>query len=114
MKRNLFMIFAVVVLALTVFVSCDATPGEKDDQEMTAFYSKAREAFRTASGVTLPVIGGIDLDSSLEAYALEMEQFDEVIKQGGGEMSFDLDKGGIMIPSTSDSLLQLKRFLDLR
>lgn len=95
MKRNLFMLFAVVVLALTVLVGCNAGAGEKDDQEMTAFYSKAREAFRTASGVTLPVIGGIDLDSSLEAYALEMEQFDEVIKQGGGEMSFDLDKGGI-------------------
>ena len=95
MKRNLFMIFAVVVLALTVLVGCNADAGEKDDQEMTAFYSKAREAFRVASGVTLPVLGGIDLDSSLEAYALEMEQFDEVIKQGGGEMSFDLDKGGI-------------------
>ena len=30
----------------------------------------------------MPVIGGIDLDSSLEAYALEMEQFDDVINRG--------------------------------
>lgn len=95
MKRNLIMLFAAVVLALTVFVSCNADAGEKHNQEMTVFYSKAREAFKVASGVTLPEIGGIDLDSSQEAYALEMEQFDEVIGKGGGGMSFDLDKGGI-------------------
>lgn len=96
MKRNLFLMIAIAVLALTLAVSCDGSAaGEKTDREMTAFYAKAREAFQVASGVTLPEIGGIDLDSSKEAYALEMAQFDEVIKQGGGEMSFDLDKGGI-------------------
>ena len=96
MKRNLFLMIAIAVLALTLAVSCDGSAaGEKTDREITAFYAKAREAFQVASGVTLPEIGGIDLDSSKEAYALEMEQFDEVIKQGGGEMSFDLDKGGI-------------------
>ena len=96
MKRNLFIILTTVVLALTVFVSCDdSATGEKGTQEMTAFYAKAREAFKASSGVSLPEIGGIDLDSSLEAYSLEMAQFDEVIRLGGGAMSFDLDKGGI-------------------
>ena len=94
MKRNLFLILAIVVLALALFVSCDdATSDKKGNQEMTEFYAKAREAFRVSSGVTLPEIGGIDLDKSLEAYDLEMEQFNEVIKNGGGEMSFDLNKG---------------------
>ena len=96
MKRNLFIILTTVVLALTVFVSCDdSATGEKGTQEMTAFYAKAREAFKASSGVSLPEVGGIDLDSSLEAYSLEMAQFDEVIRLGGGAMSFDLDKGGI-------------------
>ena len=96
MKRYSFILCTIVVLALALFISCDdSASGEKGTREMTAFYAKAREAFKVSSGVTLPEVGGIDLDSSLEAYDLEMAQFDEVIKQGGGPMSFDLDKGGI-------------------
>ena len=94
MKRNLFLILAIVVLALALFVSCDdATSDKKGNQEMTEFYAKAREAFRVSSGVTLPEIGDLDFDNSNVAYMREMEQFDRVIKQGGGGMSFDLDKG---------------------
>ena len=94
MKRNLFLILGIVVLALALFVSCDdGTANKKGSREMTAFYAKAREAFRVSSGVTLPEIGDLDFDNSNVAYMREMEQFDRVIKQGGGGMSFDLDKG---------------------
>ena len=96
MKRNLFIILTIIVLALTVFVSCDDSAAVGlGATEMTAFYAKAREAFRVSSGVTLPESSGVDLDNSSVAYTREMEQFDRVIKQGGGGMSFDLDKGGI-------------------
>ena len=55
MKRNLFLILAIVVLALALFVSCDdATSDKKGNQEMTAFYAKAREAFRVSSGSSDP------------------------------------------------------------
>ena len=94
MKRNLFLILTIVVLALTLFVGCDDTTSDKKgNQGMTKFYAKAREAFRVSSGVTLPELGDLDFDNSNVAYMREMEQFDRVIKQGGGGMSFDLDKG---------------------
>ena len=94
MKRNLFLILTIVVLALTLFVGCDdATSDKRGNQGMTKFYAKAREAFRVSSGVTLPELGDLDFDNSNVAYMREMEQFDRVIKQGGGGMSFDLDKG---------------------
>ena len=96
MKRNLFIIFTIIVLALAVFVSCDdSDAGEKGAPELTTFYAKAREAFKVSSGVTLPEYGGIDLDSGHEAYNLEIAQFNEVIKNGGGAMTIDLNKGGI-------------------
>ena len=94
MRRNLFVLLSIAVLALVLSVSCDGSvSGKIGDTQMTPFYVKARKAFNVSSGVTLPEIGGIDLDKSLEAYEDEMEQFDEVIKNGGGEMSFDLNKG---------------------
>ena len=96
MRRNLFVLLSIAVLALVLSVSCDGSvSGKIGDTQMTPFYAKAREAFRVSSGVTLPEIGDLDLDKFLEAeaYDLEMEQFNEVIKNGGGEMSFDLNKG---------------------
>ncbi|MBQ3696706.1 MAG: hypothetical protein II883_02165 [Spirochaetales bacterium] len=103
MKRNLFLILGIVVLALALFVSCDdGTANKNGSREMTAFYVKAREAFNVSTGVSLPEISGLDLEKSHEAYDLEMEQFDEVIKNGGGEVTFDLDKG-----ITLDAYLQI-------
>ena len=103
MKRKLFLILGSVVLALALFVSCDGSlSGKIGDTQMTPFYAKAREAFNVSTGVTLPEIGDLDLDKSLEAYEDEMEQFDEVIKNKGGEVSFDLDKG-----ITLDAYLQI-------
>ena len=103
MRRNLFVLLSIAVLALVLSVSCDGSvSGKIGDTQMTPFYAKARKAFNVSTGVTLPEIGDIDLDKSLEAYDLEMEQFDEVIKNGGGEMSFDLNKG-----ITLDAYLQI-------
>lgn len=103
MRRNLFVLLSIAVLALVLSVSCDGSvSGKIGDTQMTAFYAKAREAFNVSTGVTLPEIGDLDLDKSLEAYEDEMEQFDEVIKNGGGEVSFDLDKG-----ITLDAYLQI-------
>ena len=103
MRRNLFVLLSIAVLALVLSVSCDGSlSGKIGDTQMTPFYAKARKAFNVSTGVTLPEIGDLDLDKSLEAYDLEMEQFDEVIKNGGGEVTFDLDKG-----ITLDAYLQI-------
>ncbi len=103
MRRNLFVLLSIAVLALVLSVSCDGSvSGKIGDTQMTPFYAKAREAFNVSTGVSLPEISGLDLDKSLEAYDLEMEQFDEVIKNGGGEVTFDLDKG-----ITLDAYLQI-------
>ena len=103
MRRNLFVLLSIAVLALVLSVSCDGSlSGKIGDTQMTPFYAKARKAFNVSTGVTLPEIGDLDLDKSLEAYDLEMEQFDEVIRNGGGEVSFDLDKG-----ITLDAYLQI-------
>lgn len=59
----------------------------------TAFYDKAKEAFRLSTGVDLPEVAGLGLKSG-SAYDLEMAELDDVIARGGSHsFSFDFNLG---------------------
>ena len=55
----------------------------------TAFYDKAKEAFRLSTGVDLPDVAGLGLKTG-SAYDLEMAELDDVIARGGSH-SFNFD-----------------------
>lgn len=81
MKRNPFLLLAIIVLAVSLLVSCDSSDEPKVTLGMTEYYSVAREAFRLSTGITLPELSGLGLTCDL--YHEELEFLKDIVKDGG-------------------------------
>lgn len=91
MKKTITALMAMLILFSVLLVSCDPSPKEM----ASAYYTKAREAFRLSVGVALPDLEGLDFKpGDPEAYNAAMKMLDDVIAAGGShDFSFTFNEG---------------------